>query len=660
MLCLAVVLVGMRAARGQALRDVEPVTSSREPIAADDADLADVCFVDEMNGWAVGDHGAVWRTTNAGRTWRLQPTPIDCRLNTVWFVDGRTGWAAGGRHDPLTGESHAVLLRSDDGGWHWSYDAKLDLPAIHAMRFLSGRRGIAVGESSPLHPSGVWMTADGGRNWTPQSTAAPAGWRAMSLADMSSGLLVGPDGTVARWTGAGLEQIATPEFDGRRVTAAAFGEKLSWLAGEGGTLVRVTDEVSGPNAAHAAQPIDLPSGARGIDFSAAASVGKQVWVAGRPGTVIYHSVDDGATWEAQLTGQPLPINDLCFVDANHGWAVGAMGTILATDNGGQTWHQQRGEGRRGAWMALFSRPEDVPLEWVTELGAEKGYRGVVEVVNRRYGLPTAPGTDGLLVMSDPRVNDDVADLHEATVLAGGCSAELAWGFPLPASGLRLAPERIAPVWSQLNDGTSLAALERWMIRTIRIWRPDVILTHEATHQASSHLEQTISGLVLTAVDKAGRSQPQGGGSDDDDLPPWKVTKVFGVAPDGEGSCSMTPWRLSPTLGISPASLAMRAQGVLSPELAVPPDRLALNLHVNNLSHGVGERDVFAGIHLVAGGPARRPEAQLHTDDVQGLRVVARKHRNITALLTRFATDDARTSGALGEVGRLTDELDDEA
>jgi photosystem II stability/assembly factor-like uncharacterized protein len=634
----------------------------------DDADLADVFFVDGTNGWAVGDHGAVWRTTNGGRTWRSQPTPVDCRLYSVWFADEPTGWAAGGEHDPYSSSSRAELLRTDDGGWHWSRMEKIDLPVIHAIRFISRRRGIAAGESSALHPSGICTTRDGGRNWTPVGASTPTGWSAVSLSDASGGLLVGHDGTVARWTGAGFAPVDAPPFDGRRPRAVWAEGESGWIVGEGGLVIRFGHEtgsvealdVAGP-AASSESPTGPLAGFRYYDLRAVGAVGTSVWVAGRPGTHIFHSVDGGKTWLAHETGQALPINDMFFTDEHHGWAVGAMGTILSTQDGGESWRVQRGEGRRAAWLAVFSRPEDVPFEWIAELGAEKGYRGVVEIANRRYTPPTEVGLDGRLHADDPRAADVAALLHEATVRAGGCGAEMAWAFPLPASGLRLQPDRIAPAWSQLNEGASLAALHEWIARSIRIWRPDVVLTHPATHLATTQLEQTMGSLVLTAVDKADRTGDVTDHLASLGLRPWRVTKVFGVTPAGEsGTCTTTPWRLSPTLGRSPASLAIRTRGVLSDRFMASADRVDLSLYVNNLSQGVGERDVFSGIHLAASGDARRGETALHAENVQGLRLVARKHRNITALLTRFAADESQTFGVLGEVGRLTDELDDEA
>jgi len=59
--------------------------------------------------------------------------------------------------------------------------------------------------------------------------------------------------------------------------------------------------------------------------------------------IILHSTDGGTTWVKQLTMPLTSLNDVTFVDAENGWAVGsiqASGSIIQrTTNGGTTWDQ---------------------------------------------------------------------------------------------------------------------------------------------------------------------------------------------------------------------------------------------------------------------------------------------------------------------------------
>src|SRR5260370_653841 len=47
-----------------------PVATSREPTPSEeDANLHDVQFVGSRNGWAVGDRGVIWHTSDGGESW---------------------------------------------------------------------------------------------------------------------------------------------------------------------------------------------------------------------------------------------------------------------------------------------------------------------------------------------------------------------------------------------------------------------------------------------------------------------------------------------------------------------------------------------------------------------------------------------------------------
>src|SRR5215469_6565018 len=65
-------------------------------------------------------------------------------------------------------------------------------------------------------------------------------------------------------------------------------------------------------------------------------VGDSVWIAG-DGGIILHSSDAGRTWMLQNAGITLGLEAIYFADAQHGWAVGWIGSILRTANGGAKW-----------------------------------------------------------------------------------------------------------------------------------------------------------------------------------------------------------------------------------------------------------------------------------------------------------------------------------
>src|SRR4029079_9775091 len=80
-----------------------------------DAQLADVCFVDRANGWAVGDRGVIWHTADGGAHWQQQNSPVNCPLHSVFFLDAARGWAVGGAEKPFTRASAGAVLRTNNG-----------------------------------------------------------------------------------------------------------------------------------------------------------------------------------------------------------------------------------------------------------------------------------------------------------------------------------------------------------------------------------------------------------------------------------------------------------------------------------------------------------------------------------------------------------------
>src|SRR5688572_25158405 len=99
-------------------RAIEPPPSPATMHA--DAELTSVFFLDADRGWAVGDRGVIWHTSDGGRSWKQQQSPTQCRLEAVQFLDGEIGWAVGGCTQPYTHLTEGVVLRTRDGGKSWS------------------------------------------------------------------------------------------------------------------------------------------------------------------------------------------------------------------------------------------------------------------------------------------------------------------------------------------------------------------------------------------------------------------------------------------------------------------------------------------------------------------------------------------------------------
>jgi photosystem II stability/assembly factor-like uncharacterized protein len=96
-----------------------------------------VSFVDAETGWAVGAGGAIYATTDGGRTWRPRRSGVGSDLTDVKFLDRSEGWAVGG---------DGTVLHTTDGGVVWTEERRRTTEhALERLFFIGRARGWAVG-----------------------------------------------------------------------------------------------------------------------------------------------------------------------------------------------------------------------------------------------------------------------------------------------------------------------------------------------------------------------------------------------------------------------------------------------------------------------------------------------------------------------------------
>jgi photosystem II stability/assembly factor-like uncharacterized protein len=118
----------------------------------------DIFFIDDNNGWIVGDLGLIAATTDGGTSWSKQnwgqdPLKVtDANLKCVYFLDSDKGWAGG---------ENGVILYTEDGGEHWTLQESPESYDIIDIHFLTTTKGFAAGSSY----KDLYYTNDAGTNW---------------------------------------------------------------------------------------------------------------------------------------------------------------------------------------------------------------------------------------------------------------------------------------------------------------------------------------------------------------------------------------------------------------------------------------------------------------------------------------------------------------
>jgi photosystem II stability/assembly factor-like uncharacterized protein len=615
----------------------------------DDAALHAVYFHDQREGWVVGDEGVIWHTIDGGQNWERQPSGVRASLRSVFFHDPYNGWAVG-REELTHGGSAGVVLHTSDGGLKWRRILVNALPGLNVVRFTQSgsKTGYLCGDGSEQYPTGVFVTDDGGRSWQPVPGPRCPSWLAADFLP-DGGALAGAWNRQATVRRGKLFAVDTDLLGGRNLRGVQLRGDGGVAVGQGG-LVLLSEGTRGSSwvAARLGLPRDVLAD---WDFHAVHGVGPDVWAVGRPGSAALHSRDSGRTWEVVRLGQPLPLNGLYFRDPQHGWAVGELGTVIATCDGGKSWRVQRRGGLRAATLFVHARLESVPADTLALLGGQEGYlTAAVRVV------APDPSTAAPAKAAEP------ARLAQAVRQAGGAGAEQLWQFPLSSHLAASGRLEAVAAWDRLHDGRAADHLLRQLVLALRIWRPDVIVTDHAEAAATGNGSDTVVAEAMReAFRRAADPTAYAGQLRVLGLEACKPLKLYGLCNPAKGASVVYDLTaLSPRLGSTLAEFASgpAAQLVCAP-VELPADRGFLLL-ADFLPDAPGHRDLMQGTALAPGGVARRGLPQVEGPAAAMVKAV-RQRANLQALARTPAEKIASPERLLAQIGpMLADMPEDQA
>lgn len=280
---------------------------------------------------AVGDHGHILYSDDAGKRWTQASVPTRQLLTSVFFIDDKKGWAVG--HD-------AQILVTTDGGTTWTRqfeDLKREAPLLDIW-FQDDNHGMAVGAYGAL-----LETTDGGQHWEDVSDRLDNEdqFHLNSIAAVKdSGLLVvGEAGSIFRskdW-GQTWEKLEGP-YEGSLFGAVGTRQAGTVLIyGLRGHLFRTTD------FGDSWQQVSLPT-ANGGELEFGLSEGSQladgtIVVVGHGGSVL-ESQDDGQSFKVYNRPDRLSLAGVSGAGNGNLVLVGQGGVHLATATGAELTEQQ--------------------------------------------------------------------------------------------------------------------------------------------------------------------------------------------------------------------------------------------------------------------------------------------------------------------------------
>ncbi len=283
--------------------------------------LNSIYFVDENNGFAVGEAGTVLKTTNGGTSWTSATTTPTENLNAVHFFN---------LNDGVIAASGGVIFRTTNGGTTWSSVPTGVSDNLFSLSF-SGATGLCGGSSQTILKS-----TNSGSSWSIiQNGFFGGGFWGTHTMNGNTGFVAGENSIfqpmLGKTTDGGTNWDFYPFylnnnegklydvhfFDANNgITAAAVWEGS-------GAVSRTTDGGSNWSTSIFGQAFF------GMHFPTS-TVGYVVGMSGG----IHKTTNGGLSWTNQTSGTSQTLNDVFFINDFTGFAAGENGVILKTTDGG--------------------------------------------------------------------------------------------------------------------------------------------------------------------------------------------------------------------------------------------------------------------------------------------------------------------------------------
>lgn len=275
-------------------------------------------FSDSIHGTVVHFNGTLTSTTDACRSW--QTTNSGCPTGTYAFQRITTGlWET---------ISNGALWRTSDAGKTWTFQLPLGATSHGGVHFLDMTHGAIAADAN------VWITNDGGHLWvncTPPELDYPQKWLTSAWTESAATVFVVGSGGIIRRTADGGRTWATTKQGNTSdlYQVRGNGTGLAFAIGDNGAIHRTSDDGDTWTS------MPSPTGAT-LCGDIAFFDERRALIVGKGGTILL-TTDAGVHWTGQTSHSSENLFNIQIVDAGTAFIAGAQRTILRTTDSGATW-----------------------------------------------------------------------------------------------------------------------------------------------------------------------------------------------------------------------------------------------------------------------------------------------------------------------------------
>jgi len=176
-----------------------------------------IYFYNYNLGFAIGENGTFYKTTDSGVNWILIPLGETETFRGIYFYNDQIGWSCLGSDK---------ILRTTDGGNNWDNSFTSGAIANEDIEFINEFTGFTVGVYASMYKS-----TNGGINWNQVTEPMVASMFDIEFINESTGFVVGGTGIAKTANGGNTWSTVLNSGGSQLNSISTFGNKFAWVVG---------------------------------------------------------------------------------------------------------------------------------------------------------------------------------------------------------------------------------------------------------------------------------------------------------------------------------------------------------------------------------------------------------------------------------------------
>lgn len=283
-------------------------------------DIISIAFTDPHHGWAI-NAAEIMETVDGGITWNRHLADEDKSFYSLMFLNQSTGWIVGTKK--VNGTDKVLVIRTVDSGNTW-LESTVDIATSNKVKGASGLQSVSFCDPEIGWAVGadvIIRSTDGGQTWEKQRSDHNEVLYGVQCISSVQALAVGQDGLLLSTEDGGKNWLRQDSNTGATLTRVRSFDGTGWILGgltEKGLLMKTVNGVS------KWKRVQLNTSETPLDIYIN---GQQGWIVGASGTIL-HTNDGGQSWQQEKSPTGNDLTSIFFLTPQQGWISGSKLTVL--------------------------------------------------------------------------------------------------------------------------------------------------------------------------------------------------------------------------------------------------------------------------------------------------------------------------------------------